>query len=153
MTIGSDEEPSEPATRPRTFFDLKFGLSSGRIVFELYSDVVPKTAENFRSLCTGEKGIGRSTEKALWYKNVIVHRVVKDFMIQSGDFSANNGTGGESIYGGVFDGSWRAFKKIPLLKPFFSPFPDEGFNFKHDKPFLLSMANRGKNTNGSQFFM
>lgn len=91
--------------RPRCFFDVALGgLNIGRIVFELYSDVAPKTAENFRALCTGEKGTGIVTEKPLHYKNVIFHRVVKDFMIQSGDFSAGNGTGGESIYGGTFEG-------------------------------------------------
>lgn len=91
--------------RPRCFFDIALDrLNIGRIVFELYSDVAPKTAENFRALCTGEKGVGIVTEKPLHYKNVIFHRVVKDFMIQSGDFSAGNGTGGESIYGGTFEG-------------------------------------------------
>ncbi|XP_063704107.1 peptidyl-prolyl cis-trans isomerase G [Culicoides brevitarsis] len=136
MTVNTDEEASQnaPAPRARCFFDIKIGLlPAGRIVFELFSDVVPKTAENFRCLCTGEKGIGKVTEKPLYYKNVIFHRVVKDFMCQAGDFSNNNGTGGESIYGGTFE--------------------DEGFIFKHDKPFLLSMANRGANTNGSQFFI
>jgi len=93
------------ATRPRCFFDITLGgLSVGRIVFELFSDVAPKTVENFRSLCTGEKGIGLVTGKRLHYKGVIFHRVVKDFMVQAGDFSAGNGTGGESIYGGTFEG-------------------------------------------------
>uniref|UniRef100_A0A1B0C9X6 peptidylprolyl isomerase n=1 Tax=Lutzomyia longipalpis TaxID=7200 RepID=A0A1B0C9X6_LUTLO len=111
-------------------FDISIGgLSAGRVVFELFTDVAPKTAENFRALCTGEKGLGRTTQKPLHYAGVIFHRVVKDFMIQAGDFSNKNGTGGESIYGGTFE--------------------DENFTLKHDKPFLLSMANRGKNTNGS----
>ncbi|KAJ6633469.1 41 kDa peptidyl-prolyl cis-trans isomerase, partial [Pseudolycoriella hygida] len=131
MTVGDDDEP--PA-RIRCFFDINLGgLPAGRVVFELYPDITPKTAENFRALCTGEMGIGKTTEKPLHYKGVVFHRVVKNFMIQSGDFSANNGTGGESIYGGTFD--------------------DENFQLKHDKPFLLSMANRGKGTNGSQFFI
>ncbi|XP_029713719.1 peptidyl-prolyl cis-trans isomerase G [Aedes albopictus] len=118
----------------RCFFDITLGgLPAGRIVFELLPDLAPKTCENFRALCTGEKGIGQKTGKPLHYKGIIFHRVVKDFMIQSGDFSNANGTGGESIYGGTFD--------------------DEAFTLKHDKPFLLSMANRGKNTNGSQFFI
>lgn len=98
---------SSSANRPRCFFDISLGgLPVGRIVFELYNDVAPKTAENFRALCTGEKGTGLVTEKPLHYKNVIFHRVVKDFMIQSGDFSAGNGTGGESIYGGTFEGKY-----------------------------------------------
>lgn len=92
--------------RKRTFFDISLGgLPAGRMVFELYGDVAPKTVENFRSLCTGElEALGKSTGKRLHYKGVIFHRVVKDFMVQSGDFSAGNGTGGESIYGGTFDG-------------------------------------------------
>lgn len=120
--------------RPRCFFDIEVGeLNVGRVIFELYSDLCPITVENFRALCTGEKGLGKTTGKPLHYKGIIFHRVVKDFMIQGGDFSVGNGTGGESIYGGTFD--------------------DESLDIKHDKPFLLSMANRGKNTNGSQFFM
>lgn len=94
-------------TRPRCFFDITLGgLGVGRIVFELFSDVAPKTVENFRALCTGEKGIGLVTGKRLHYKGVIFHRVVKDFMVQAGDFSAGNGTGGESIYGGTFEGKY-----------------------------------------------
>lgn len=121
-------------SRVRCFFDVSIGgLPAGRIVFELQPELAPKTCENFRALCTGEKGIGQKTGKPLHYKGIVFHRVVKDFMIQSGDFSNSNGTGGESIYGGTFD--------------------DEEFTLKHDKPFLLSMANRGKNTNGSQFFI
>lgn len=113
MTVGSDSESDEkaagtpPPTQPqriRCFFDVSLGsLLAGRIVFEL-NDNTPKTSENFRALCTGERGLGKTTEKLLHYKNVIFHRVVKDFMVQSGDFSAGNGTGGESIYGGTFDG-------------------------------------------------
>ncbi|GLG97724.1 Peptidyl-prolyl cis-trans isomerase [Gryllus bimaculatus] len=120
--------------RPRCFLDVEVGGEPmGRIVLELFSDVCPVTCENFRALCTGEKGLGKTTSKPLHYKGVIFHRVVKDFMIQSGDFSVGNGTGGESIYGGTF--------------------ADENFEMKHDKPYLLSMANRGKDTNGSQFFI
>ncbi|XP_033230015.1 peptidyl-prolyl cis-trans isomerase cyp11 isoform X2 [Belonocnema kinseyi] len=119
---------------PRVFFDIEVGgLPMGRVIFELFFDICPITCENFRGLCTGEKGIGKTTRKPLHYKGIVFHRVVKDFMIQGGDFSIGNGTGGESIYGGTF--------------------PDENFELQHDKPFLLSMANRGKDTNGSQFFI
>ncbi|KAJ8962010.1 hypothetical protein NQ314_005792 [Rhamnusium bicolor] len=129
-----EEAVQVPAQRSRCFFDVSIGgLGSGRIVFELFTDIAPKTCENFRALCTGEKGLGEETKKPLHYKDVIFHRVVKDFIIQGGDFSNGNGTGGESIYGGTFE--------------------DENFELMHDKPLLLSMANRGKNTNGSQFFI
>uniref|UniRef100_A0A8W7PVE3 PPIase cyclophilin-type domain-containing protein n=1 Tax=Anopheles coluzzii TaxID=1518534 RepID=A0A8W7PVE3_ANOCL len=112
MTIDSDaggaaaEPPPPQQEKIRCFFDVSLGgLPAGRIVFELFPAVAPKTCENFRALCTGEKGIGQKTGKPLHYKGIIFHRVVKDFMIQSGDFSNGNGTGGESIYGGTFDES------------------------------------------------
>ncbi|NXG40935.1 NKTR protein, partial [Psilopogon haemacephalus] len=105
----------------------------GRIMFQLFSDICPKTCKNFLCLCSGEKGIGKTTGKKLCYKGTTFHRVVKNFMIQGGDFSEGNGKGGESIYGGYFK--------------------DENFILKHDRAFLLSMANRGKHTNGSQFFI
>lgn len=117
----------------RTYFDISIGNEpQGRVIFELFTDLTPKTAENFRALCTGEKGIGQSG-KQLHFKGCPFHRIIKNFMIQGGDFTAQNGTGGESIYGEKFE--------------------DENFDRKHDKPFLLSMANAGTNTNGSQFFI
>ncbi|KAI5661050.1 hypothetical protein M9H77_20373 [Catharanthus roseus] len=120
--------------RVRCFLDISIGGElEGRIVVELYNDIVPKTAENFRALCTGEKGIGPHTGVPLHYKGCPFHRVIKSFMVQGGDFSARNGTGGESIYGPNFE--------------------DENFELKHERKGMLSMANSGTNTNGSQFFI
>ncbi|XP_018607016.1 NK-tumor recognition protein isoform X1 [Scleropages formosus] len=120
--------------RPQCYFDVEVNREPvGRIVFQLFSDICPKTSKNFLCLCTGEKGTGKTTGKYLCYKGSTFHRVVKNFMIQGGDFTEGNGKGGESIYGGYFE--------------------DENFTLKHDRAFLLSMANRGKDTNGSQFFI
>ncbi|KAK8716695.1 hypothetical protein V6N13_043999 [Hibiscus sabdariffa] len=119
---------------PRCYLDICIGGElEGRIVIELYKDVVPKTAENFRALCTGEKGVGPNTGASLHYKGVRFHRIIRGFMIQGGDISAGDGTGGESIYG---------------LK-----FEDENFELKHERKGILSMHNMGPNTNGSQFFI
>ncbi|KAI3984792.1 hypothetical protein MKX01_039409 [Papaver californicum] len=106
---------------PKVFFDIAIGkVKAGCIVMELFKDVVPKTAENFRCLCTGEKGIGLSG-KPLHYKGSQFHRIIPDFMCQGGDFTRE--------------------------------FTDENFVKKHTGPGILSMANSGQNTNGSQFFI
>merc|ERR1711992_156786 len=122
----SSPDKSEIMATTRVFFDVTAdGTPLGKIIMELRSDVVPKTSENFRALCTGEKGYG--------YKGSTFHRVIPNFMCQGGDFTAGNGTGGKSIYGNKFE--------------------DENFSLKHTGPGILSMANAGPNTNGSQSFL
>jgi len=118
---------------PVVFFDITIGGSpKGRIEMELRADVVPRTAENFRCLCTGEKSIGRSGN-LLHFKGSPFHRVIPGFMCQGGDFTRRNGTGGESIYG--------------------EKFADENFTLKHTGSGVLSMANSGPNTNGEHFII
>ena len=117
----------------RVFFDVTIGdMDAGRIEMDLFCDT-PKTSENFRALCTGEKGLAQKSKKPLHFKDVPFHRVIPGFMAQGGDFTNFNGTGGESIYGERFN--------------------DENFIHKHTGPGILSMANAGPGTNGSQFFM
>ncbi|GMT34393.1 hypothetical protein PFISCL1PPCAC_25690, partial [Pristionchus fissidentatus] len=121
-------------SRRRTFFDISIdGRDVGRITFELFDDIVPKTANNIIQLCTGRSWKTGRGGYRMDYNGTMFFRVIKGNMIQGGDFENNDGTGGESIYGGTFE--------------------DEDLSGKHDEPFLLTMANEGRNTNGSRFYI
>uniref|UniRef100_A0A0S1MIN1 Peptidyl-prolyl cis-trans isomerase n=1 Tax=Phakopsora pachyrhizi TaxID=170000 RepID=A0A0S1MIN1_PHAPC len=132
LTVSSSAVPGAGTNgRPIVFMDVNIGETpAGRIKFELFNDIVPKTVENFRQLCTGEH---RPNRQPVGYKHSIFHRVIKDFMVQGGDFLNSDGTGSTSIYGQRFE--------------------DENFILKHESVGLLSMANSGPNTNGCQFFI
>jgi len=122
--------PGARSGNPRVFFDVTIGdTPAGQIVFELFADKCPKTAENFRALCTGENR--NEIGKRLWYKGCNFHSIIPDWVCVGGDIENNNGTGGLSIYGKFFE--------------------DENFDVKHDRPGLLSMMNFKNNTNNSQF--
>lgn len=131
VAIGDGPVPPSAPITSRVYFDITMqNKPLGRIVIGLYGSVTPKTCHNFETLC---KGTTSDDGQQLGYKGSAFHRIIPNFMIQGGDFTHHNGTGGISVYG--------------------SKFPDENFKLKHTGPGVLSMANSGKNTNGSQFFI
>lgn len=147
LALGGDDVPTKKADRPlmspkpsmpkvthKVYLDIDIeGADEGRIVLGLFGEVAPKTSENFRALCVCDSGDGKLSGEPLCYKGTRFHRAIPNFMVQGGDFTHGNGVGGESIYGGKFE--------------------DETFEVKLNKRFLLSMANHGPNSNGSQFFI
>jgi peptidylprolyl isomerase len=132
-----DPIPTLPVVTHRAFLDISIaGENKGRIIFGLFGDVAPKAVENFVALCRCDRGKARITQKELCYRNTPIHRVIPNFLMQGGDYTHGDGTGGESIFG--------------------EPFEDESFRVKHNRRYLLSMANDGKgkpNTNRSQWFI
>eukprot|EP00670_Eutreptiella_braarudii_P020898 CAMPEP_0174351496 /NCGR_PEP_ID=MMETSP0811_2-20130205/8889_1 /TAXON_ID=73025 ORGANISM="Eutreptiella gymnastica-like, Strain CCMP1594" /NCGR_SAMPLE_ID=MMETSP0811_2 /ASSEMBLY_ACC=CAM_ASM_000667 /LENGTH=194 /DNA_ID=CAMNT_0015480791 /DNA_START=17 /DNA_END=598 /DNA_ORIENTATION=- len=128
-----DQSGKKRQENPIVYLEISIaGKNLGRITLELYAERCPKTAENFRQLCTGE-AVSKTDGRKMCYTGSVFHRIIRDFMAQAGDITNLNGTGGESIFGPKFD--------------------DENFYYRHNEPGILSMANAGPNTNNSQFFI